>query len=456
MLTQFSRLTALALTLLLAGCAGTKSPVGPAETPAPAGNTAVVSGSVRSGSPLLSASTGAAVAGLVVTVVGTNISSGVDAAGRFTLTGVPAGDVQLKFTGPGVDATVRLSQVLAAQTVTLSVNVTATGVVVEAEVRSTSSEGELEGRVEALPPTVAAGSLMVASMMVKTNAGTRIELGGATKAFADLQIGMRVHVVGVPSSGEVLASVIRIQNTNTWVPVQVNGVIDSLSGSAALFDFKVGSRLVKGDSLTEFLGSGKGFTALKNGVRVEVKGQQRDGYVYAERLHVSGPDADDDDDDEADDDDDDDQDSSASIQGALTAVAGTKPALTLTVGGTIVRTNAGTEVQRRGDAQTLDALKVGQTLHVVGTRQPDGSLIARRIQIQDDATGGEFEVEGSVGGLKGACPSVSFKVNGFSITTTSATVFEGGTCLALKSGDKVTVKGTKQADGSVTATRVKR
>ena len=51
---------------------------------------------------------------------------------------------------------------------------------------------------------------------------------------------------------------------------------------------------------------------------------------------------------------------------------------------------------------------------------------------------------------------VSFKVNGFSITTTSATVFEGGTCLALKSGDKVTVKGTKQADGSVTATRVKR
>lgn len=453
MLTHFSRSTALVITLLLAGCAGTKSPAGPTESPAPAGNTAVVSGSVRSGSPLLSASTGAAVAGLVVTVVGTNLSSGVDAAGRFTLTGVPAGEVLLKFTGPGVDAIVRLSQVLAAQTVTLSVNVTGGGVVVEADVRSTSAEGQLEGRVESLPPTVAAGSLMVAAMMVKTDAGTRIEHGGATKTFADLQIGMRVHVVGVPSSGAVVASVIRIQNTNTWIPVQVNGVIDSLSGSAALFDFKVGSRLVKGDTLTEFFGSGEGFTALKNGVRVEVKGQQRDGYVYAERLHVSRTDADDDDDD---DDDSNDQDSSASIRGALTAVAGTKPALTLTVGGGTVRTNAGTEVQRRGDAQTLDALKVGQTLHVVGTRQPDGSLIARRIQIQDDTTGGEFEIEGSVGGLKGACPSVSFNVNGFSITTTSATVFEGGTCLALKSGDKVTVKGTKQADGSVTATRVKR
>jgi hypothetical protein len=455
MTTHVARAAALAFTLLLTACGGAKSPAGPSDTPfAAGGSTAVVSGSVRSGSPLLAASSGSAMQGLVVTVVGTSLSSGVDAAGRFTLTGVPAGEVQLKFTGPGVDTTVRLSQVLPSQTVTLSVNVEAGTVVVETELRSTAAEEQVEGRVESLPPTTSAGSLKVAGRTVRTQASTRIELGGATKSFEDLQIGMRVHVVGVPSGGEVLASTIRIQNTNTWIPVQVNGVIDSLAGTAALFQFKIGSRLVKGDTLTVFFGSGSSavdFTKLKNDARVEVKGQQRDGYIYAERLHINGPDDDDDDDD-----DDNGQESSSSIQGKLTALSGARPALTLTVGGTTVRTDAGTEVQRRGDKQSLEVLQLGQELHVVGTRQPDGSLNARKIQIKDDAAGGEFEIEGSAGGLKGTCPALTFKVNGFNVATTSATVFEGVTCAALKSGDKVTVKGITQADGSVAATRVKR
>ena len=95
-------------------------------------------------------------------------------------------------------------------------------------------------------------------------------------------------------------------------------------------------------------------------------------------------------------------------------------------------------------------------MHVIGVRQSDGSLDARKIEINDDATGGEFEIEGSVGGLKGTCPSVQFSVNGFSVTTSAATVFEGGACSSLKSGDKVTVKGLKQADGSVAATSVQK
>jgi hypothetical protein len=57
--------------------------------------------------------------------------------------------------------------------------------------------------------------------------------------------------------------------------------------------------------------------------------------------------------------------------------------------------------------------------------------------------------------LKGTCPSVQFAVNGFSISTSASTTFESA-CSSLKSGDKVNVKGTRQADGSVAATRVKK
>lgn len=441
----------LATALVISACGASKSPTTPSTTAA-GGTTAIISGNVRAGSPLLAASVGSAIPGLVVTVVGTTISSGVDAADRFTLVGVPPGDIDLKFSGAGIDSTVRLSQVLPSQTVSLVVNVAGTAVVVDSEIRSTTAAEQLEGRVESLPPTTADGSLVVAGRTVKTDTTTRFEQGGAAKSFADLQIGMRVHVEGTVSGSDLRASLIRIQNTTTWIPVEINGVIDSLSGNATLFQFKIGSRLVKGDALTTFFGSGstvQSFATLKDGVRVEVKGQQRDGYVYAERLHVNDADV-------TDGGGDDGQDESASIHGLLTVIVGTKPMLTLTVGGTTVRTSSTTEVQRRGDVQTLDALQVGQTLHVVGVRQSNGSLDARHIFIDDDQTGGEFEIEGSLGGLKGSCPALTFGVNGFSIITNGATVFEGAACTALKSGDKITVKGIKQADGSVLAKSVKR
>jgi len=156
------------------------------------------------------------------------------------------------------------------------------------------------------------------------------------------------------------------------------------------------------------------------------------------------------------DDDGDGQDSSASIHGTLTAISGGFPNFVLTVGTTTVRTSSGTEVKRKGDVQTLNQLKVGMSVHVVGDRQSNGSIDARKIEINDDATGGAFEIEGSAGGVKGTCPTLTFGVNGFNITTSGSTTFEGTTCTGLKSGDKVKVNGVKQANGSVAATKVTR
>jgi hypothetical protein len=439
--------TLMAATFISA-CGAAKSPTTPSTTTTPSASggagTAEISGSVRSGSPQLAATTGAAASALTVTVVGTSISSEVDASARFTLAGVPPGDVDLRFSGGGIDSTLRLPLVLPSQTVALVINVAGTAVSVDSEVRSTAGTAQLEGRVESLPPTTAAGTLVVAGKTVKTDSATRVEQGNATKAFADLQIGMRVHVEGAASGSDLRASLIQIQNTTTWTPVDVNGAIDSLAGTAPLFQFTIGSRLVKGDALTIFFGgTAQDFSMLKNGVRVEVKGQQRDGYVYAERLHVNVAT-----------DDDGGQDESASLSGTLTAIAGTAPALTLTVAGTTVRTTSSTVVQRRGDVQTLETLKVGQTLHVVGARQSSGAIDARRIQIDDDPAGGEVEIEGAVGGLKGTCPALTFVVNGESVAANGATLFPAGACSTLKSGRKATVKGTKQVDGSILATRV--
>jgi hypothetical protein len=443
----------LALSLFGMACGGGGSPTAPGSTtiPGAGGFTATIGGSVRAGSAQLATTSNGAPAGLVVSVVGTTISSGIDAAGRFNLAGVPAGDVRLQFKAPGLDTTVPLTPVQPSQSVDLVVNVSGSSVTVEAEVRTTAGDVDLEGRVESLPPTMPAGSLVVAGRTVTTNDATRIEQGGAQKTFDDLLIGMRVHVKGTASGTAVAATHITIQNTITWIPVTINGIVESLSGTADLFEMTVNDRLVKGDALTVYFGNGgrDDFTTLRVGLRVEIKGQQRNGYVYAERLHINDPDP-------VDDEDDDEQQQSASIHGTLTAMTGTVPALTLTVGGTTVRTNAGTVVQRRGDFQTLEQLSVGQSLHVVGDRRADGSLDARRIQIEDDAVGGAVEIEGPAGGVSGTCPALQFTVMGHQVATNAATVFEGGACSTLRSGMRVTVNGTRQADSSILATRVRR
>lgn len=433
----------LAASVVAAACGGKgSSPTSPSGAgnppPASSSGSATIAGAVQGALPSS------------VAVAGTTVTSPVDAGGRFTLGNVPSGDVQLQFSGGGATVTLPVAAVQPAERIDLVVSVAGASAAIESQVRSGGSGAELEGRVESLPPTTAPLSFKAAGKVVNTGPSTRFQDGSATRSFSDLKIGMRVHVKGTASGDAITATLVELQNSNVDIPVEVNGVIDTLTGAAAAFQFKIGSIVVKGDTNTAFFGDGDKpdtFADLKNGVRVEVKGQQRDGFVYAVRIHINNGD---------DDDDNPPQDTSASIEGRLNTIGGAIPSLVLTVNTTTVRTSSSTTVKRRGDVQTLDTLRVGQTLHVVGTRRSDGSIDARLIEINDDETGGEFEIEGSMGGLKGTCPSVTFGVNGFSIRTNASTTFDGTACSAFKNGDKVNVKGTKQSDGSVLATRLRR
>jgi hypothetical protein len=381
--------------LFVSACSGSdssspipQSPTAPSNPTAPSGGAtagATVNGMVAPSSTAASTTMSPRVLDMTavatVQVVGTNVSSAVDGTGRFALAGVPAGSVQLRFSGPGTDATTTVNNLAAGQTVAIVVVVSGTQATVIADSRQPSSE------------------------------------------------------------------------------IPINGNLSGLTGSAAAFEFTIEGRIVRGDASTQFFGDGNrvdSFSNLLNGARVEVKALARDGFFYAVRIHINRdqtapaptppapaptPPG---------------QQESASIEGPLTSLSGGLPNLVLVVGGTTVRTSASTDVQRRGDKQDLSALRTGQTLHVVGVRQGDGSIDARQLQIKDDAPSGEFEIEGSMGGLRGTCPSLTFKVNGFSIATTSATSFPTDGCSSFKNGDKVRVRGLRQADESVIATEVAR
>ena len=437
------------LVLVALGCVACggetpQSPGAPSATGATGGPAAsqgaTITGSVTAGAPL---------AAMSAQVVGTSVSSPVGTGGDFSLTRVPEGGVQLRFVGSGVDASVALSPVKSGDAVSLLVGISGATAVIESESRNAGGQVELEGRIESLPPTQAPYTLIVAGRTVTTGTQTVIRDDNTTRTFAALAIGQRVHVKGKLDGAKIAADTIIIQNTDTSIQVNVNGTVETLTGTAAAFTFFVSGREIRGAATTVFYGDNDvplTFSALKNGLRVEVKGEQRDAFVFAVRIHINGPTT-----------PEPPQDDSASVEGTLNTLTGAPPALILTIGTTTVTTTDATVVQRRGDVQTLAALAIGQTVHAVGTRQAGGSIKAQKLQIKDDTAGAAFVIEGSVGGLKGACPTFSFGVNGYSIATTAATGFVPTTaCADLKSGTKVEVEGTRQADGSVKADKVTR
>jgi hypothetical protein len=245
-------------------------------------------------------------------------------------------------------------------------------------------------------------------------------------------------LVGVSGATATIQS----ESRNSSGKVELEGLIESLTPSTAIVVAGRTVTIVPSTAIRDDSGAAKTFTDFAVGGRVHVSGTLVATGIEAKTITIQNgtsttPEPP--------------QDDSASVEDVLKSLSGAPP--TLLIGTTTVTTTASTVVQRRGDVQTFAALAVGQTIHAVGTRMPDKSIVARLLQIKDDAAGAAFVIEGSLGGLKGTCQVITFGVNGYSVATTPTTSFTPA-CTELKSGNKVVVTGARQADGSVLATTV--
>jgi hypothetical protein len=155
---------------------------------------------------------------VTVSVVGTNISTTTDSSGRFQLSGVPAGDVQLKFTGSGLDATVTLKAVQAGERIDIRVRLTDTSVRIEAERRDRRGrdddddddddrdEDEFKGIVSGLTGSCPNVTFTLNGMTVKTNSATRFDDG----ACPQIRNNIRVEVHG-PRQADGTIQAVRIE-----------------------------------------------------------------------------------------------------------------------------------------------------------------------------------------------------------------------------------------------------
>ena len=174
--------------LMLAGACGGNTP----PDTSPTTETGVVGGSLLMppGEPFAP--------GVTVRVVGTSVSADVDSFGRFVLPNVPAGPLNLHFTGSGLGFGLEAGDIAGGETVTLTVRVETSALRIEAIARVRGSDATIEGVIEAsgasgdtLPPN----TIIVGGRSVQLPAGTA----------ANLKPGMRVRATGTVSAAGIIA-----------------------------------------------------------------------------------------------------------------------------------------------------------------------------------------------------------------------------------------------------------
>ena len=148
---RFATLASWTMVALFAAACSQAGSLSPTSPSAAGGLGASSTGAVISGtvnglalSTLSSADAATTLATLpvTVTVVGTSISTTVDRSGRFQLTNVPTGDVQLNFKGTGLDATLTVKGVQTGDLIDIAVRLTDNSIRIEADRRQPRGNGD--------------------------------------------------------------------------------------------------------------------------------------------------------------------------------------------------------------------------------------------------------------------------------------------------------------------------
>jgi hypothetical protein len=148
---------------------------------------------------------------LTVSISGTNISTNVDGNGQFELTGVPPGDVTLKFSGAGVSASITLTGISASSQISITVSLNGNSAHLESEERDddeNDNEGELEGAVSNRSNNCPNLTFTVQATTVKTNNTTNFANGQCSQIVN----GTKVEVEGTrQADNSVLAKTVEIK-----------------------------------------------------------------------------------------------------------------------------------------------------------------------------------------------------------------------------------------------------
>jgi len=241
----------------------------------------------------------------------------VSPGGTFVFEDVPPGSIELRFTGPGIDARAIIT-IESDEDVRIEVHVSGADADLQVTDRRRKPKTEIEGLIAAIDEIEQ--TIEVNGQVIQIGDTTLIRHGNQTFAFADLAVGDRVHVRGTldADTGLVVAREVKLQSSGngddesddgedddedddgTRQPrvhtVELEGVVSGLTGACPALTFEVQATVVTTDADTSFRdGTCAG---LADGDTVEVKGTAaEDGSVLATRVETQSSGGGDDDDD---------------------------------------------------------------------------------------------------------------------------------------------------------------
>ena len=267
------RLTAVVVGLVTAvACNSSKSPSKP-DAAAPSSTAsggsaptvpvgATISGLVSNGgsaTPLMLMAAGG-MRRVTVAVTGTGLTATTDGTGRFSLTGVPAGQVTLQFTGAAT-GTMSLDDVAEHDAIQIEVHVQ--NGEVEDEQAQTGAQAQLEGKIVSV--NGGAHSFVIGQITVMVPSTATIRHGDQTLTFSNLIAGARVHAKGSLTGSTLTATRVEVQQSGGPGPgngngnggngnggngnddndaneVEVTGTVAGLGGSCPAITFRAGGR----------------------------------------------------------------------------------------------------------------------------------------------------------------------------------------------------------------------
>lgn len=373
--------------------AGSAMPTAPSSTPsAVVSGGASISGVVVSGLSAASLSDGSlytaqSSAGRVtVSVNGTSISVTSDDNGNFVLQNVPPGTLTLTISGAGFSSQVTLPAVNTNDQLRITVRVSGTTVTIDDQELESEDKLEIEGQIASVSGLSSAGGTIIVGRLnsaVLVTSATRITKGDTGLKPNDLTVGLRVHVRATRSGATLTATEIKAQSSNSGPSsgsagnsgkggkdgddddedddeFELSGVIaNAPTGACPAISFTVGTTTVKTSASTKF--DDTTCASLAKGDSVSVEGaKQADGSLLAKEVEKkSGSSS-----------------GKAEVTGPLSGLGGSCPAVTFTVNGTKVSTNASTKYDDGLSCATLASVPTSLKLEVEGMKQSDGSILA--------------------------------------------------------------------------------
>jgi hypothetical protein len=215
---------------------------------------------------------------------------------------------------------------------------------------TTASSAGATGTISSLAGACPALSFKLDGKVIKTDSTTRF----ADVKCADLKDGVRVGVSGTAQSdGSILAKIVKPMAPPPPAPTMTEGTVSALSGACPAITFTVAGKTFTTDAQTRF-GNG-GCAAVKNDVKVVVQSQATAAggvRVLAVKLILPPPPA-------------------PNLAGEVTAVSGTCPAITISLGSKTAVTSAATVFT----GKTCADVKPGVKVAIFGTVAPGSATI---------------------------------------------------------------------------------